>query len=42
MEILPNQQINELDLIDDIDLIEIEEFDPIANQPQCLALGNSI
>ena len=42
MEILPNQPDNEFDLIDDIDLIEIEETDPIANQPQYLLLGSFI
>ena len=42
MEILQNQPDNELDLIDDVDLIEMDEIDPITNQPYYLPLGNSI
>ena len=42
LEILPDQPDNEFDLIDDIDLIEIEEVIPVANQLQYLHLGSSI
>ena len=41
LEILPDQPDNEFDLIDDIDLIEIEEVIPVANQLQYLHLGSS-
>ena len=42
MEIIPDQSDDDFDLIDDIELIEIEEVAPVANQPRYLPLGNSI
>ena len=42
MEILQNLPDNEFDLIDDVDLIEMDEIEPITNQPYYLPLGNYI